>query len=91
MATDTEESLHYPEPGDTLHNGATVVAIEKEENSVFLATVLCIYQGKYVTWTYNADTRGAAHGHYFGSNINRTTADDFRTAVEDFHERQPFS
>lgn len=83
---EAKRKYQFPDVGDTIEsNGATVVAIKDEPYYDHLATVLCLFNGKYVTWTYNASTGGAAHGNYFGH--SDPTYSDLEDALEDFKDR----
>jgi hypothetical protein len=68
----------YVIPGDTLPNGALVVAAKKWLNEPTGRIVLCLWNSEYVTW--KTDENGNAFwGSYFG--------DNFIGAVRDFEDR----
>jgi len=73
--------------GAQLPNGATVLLSSPvkggDEWTVEHQTVLCIYEGKYVTWSWNCREHYSGTGNYFDGN----SADALVEAVEDFKER----
>lgn len=55
-------------PGDTLSNGATLLAAKRysqHPDDIYLGVVIAKYNGKLVTWWYNADTDSCSSGHYY--------------------------
>jgi len=59
--------------GDKLSNGALVIA-EKSTDQDFLQIILCWFNGQYVTWLYNLETKGASGGYYFEKDIAAAAA-----------------
>jgi len=71
-------TITTPTPGETLPNGATVVAARATRTSDVVA-ILAIYNTEFVTWVARADDlRTTSHGHY---------THDLREAVEDYFAR----
>jgi len=71
-------------PIETLDNGRQVLARYQSQRSPHLQVVLCQWEGQFVTWTYNVQSGGFCHGHYF-SDVGNPTA--FGKALIDFCER----
>lgn len=60
-------SYSFPSVGETLYNGGEVKAVIPDRRRLHCAYILCRFQGKYVTWVYNAQVKGVGNGHYFDS------------------------
>ena len=77
-----EMSAMLKDVENSVPQGARVISAAQypHENDGFLWTVLCEWEGKYVTWVANTQATGASHGHYF-NNI-KDAANDFDQRVE---------
>lgn len=72
-----------PKPGRVIErNGATCIKVKKYSLNLddnYLAIVLALFGGQYVTWIFNACDGGCHEGHYFNTDLN--------AAIEDFNKR----
>lgn len=74
-------TLNIPALGDTLRNGATLLAIRPDPRwGPHTFFVLCDYSGgretpDYVTWILNAEQGqgGCSHGDYYGTDLEAAT------------------
>jgi hypothetical protein len=75
-------TIDIPSIGDTLRNGATLLAIRPDPRwGPHTFFVLCRYQGTYVTWVLNAEEGqgGCSYGDYHN--------DDLAAATDSFDNR----
>ena len=83
MADDNDNQISNGVPervnvdvGDTLHNGALVVAVR--EGCCGGRVVLCHWRNHYVTWHID-DRANAYRGHYFGASLLTDVGEDYAT------------
>ena len=65
-------TLNIPAIGDTLRNGATMLATRTNERGD--TYVLCLYGREYATW-YLAMNGGTLTGHYHGQDLQQALDD----------------
>lgn len=71
------------QPGHVFKNGATLLLAKTNQdedapNTVY--TVLCVYEGTFVTWDYYKSDGHCKAGDYFGT--------DLKGAIQGFEERK---